>query len=132
MAILEFGASVPAYPNEDAGYEEAIRRSAAHAVVDKLLKDGFVAFRKSPIDEFNMRYELTGRVGVVSTAVVASLEERIAERQTEVAKQVASRAAEQIAVWGSYYTGNEGAITKAQAIDAINRAVELVFAERQP
>lgn len=131
VAILEFGASITAYPKDDAGYEEAARKTAAHSMVHELLRAGFIQFRKGPVDEFEMRYELVGRLGVVSTSVVASMEERIAERQTEVAKEVANRAAQQVAVWGSYYTGNNGSISKAQAIDAINQAAQAVFEERQ-
>lgn len=130
VAVLEVGAAISAFHDDNPDYTEAAKRTLAHSVAHELLRGGFIQFHKGPTDKFSMRYELTGRVGVVSTSVVASMEERIAERQTEVAKEVAARAAEEVAVWGSFYTGNEGSITKTQAIDAIERAVKLVFEQR--
>jgi hypothetical protein len=129
VAILEFHAAVSAMI-DDPGYEKHAREAAAHNMVSLLLRDGFIQFRKGPVNEIDMRYELTGRLGVVSTAVVALMEERIAERQTEVAREVEERAIEAVANWGSYYTGNEGTIFKSQAIDAISRAAKWVFADR--
>jgi len=128
VAILEFGAMVQSV--DDPRYEDAVRKQAAHTLVDSILRKGFIRFRKGSVDEFNMRYEMTGRVGLVSPSVVASMEERIAERQKEVAEEVAARAAAEIGLWGSHYTGDEGPIHKSTAIDAIRRAAKAVFAER--
>jgi hypothetical protein len=128
VAILQFGASIRSV--EDPRYEEAARKQAAHSLVDAILRKDFIQYRKGPVDKFDMCYELTGRLGLVSKSVVASMEGRIAERQKEVAEEVAARAAAKVSAWGSYYTSDEGPIHKSQAIDAIRQALKDVFAER--
>jgi hypothetical protein len=132
VAILEFGATVAVPPDNDPRREEAIRREAAFHIVDRLLKDGFISFREDRTGEdYTLTYEVRGRLGVVSPAIVASMEERIAERQADVARQVAVQAAEEIRVWGSYYTGDEGPIHKGKAVEAVQKALDKVLAARR-
>lgn len=129
VAILEFRAAIQSF-GDDPRYEEAVRKQAAHSLVDAILRKGFIQFRKGPVDEFDMHYELTGRLGLVATSVVASMEERIAERQKEVAEEVAARAVAKVSEWGAHYSGDEGPIHKSQAIDSIRQAAKDVFAKR--
>jgi hypothetical protein len=129
VAILEFGATIRAFGG-DPRYEEAMRKDAAHSLVDAILRKGFIQFRKGPIDKFDMHYELTGRLGVVSPSVVSSMEDRISERQDKVAREVVALAAEKIRIWGSYYTGDEGRIGKGQAVDALEGALQMVLRAR--
>lgn len=128
VAILEFGAEVAAI--REPGYDDHARKQVAHLLVHELLSRGMIRFQRGDVDEFDRSYRLQGRVGVVSTSVVASMEDRIAARQQEVAREVALRAADEVSRWGSHYTGNEGPIHKSTAIDAINRAMEAVFKNR--
>jgi hypothetical protein len=110
----------------EARYVDAAKKQAAYGLVDYLLRHGYVTFDIGREDEGKMTKPIRAVLGVVAPKAVATLEERVAERQTEVAREVVDEAARQISVWGSHYTGNEGHIRKAQAIDAVREAFKVV------
>lgn len=107
---------------DDPQYGEPARKSLAHELVAALLRNGYITFTKGEADEMQRTRKMRAMLGVVSAAKVASMEERIAERQMEVASKLVSAAADEIRVWGRYYTGDEGNISKGQAVDAVVRA----------
>ncbi|TIX28896.1 hypothetical protein [Mesorhizobium sp.] len=130
MAVLKCQSSVITRAG-DPGYEEHVCNSLAHDLVDLILRSGHITFTKGEIDERLMTHEMSASLGVISAASVASMEERIAERQMEVAAKLVGAAAEEIRVWGRHYSGDEGSISKGQAVDAVARAFRIIK-ERKP
>ncbi|AZO29390.1 hypothetical protein [Mesorhizobium sp. M1B.F.Ca.ET.045.04.1.1] len=121
MAVMKVSgqAVVRSYELE---YEEYVRKSLAHDLVDLIFRSGHITFTKDKPDEGTMTETIRATIGIVSAATVASMEERIAERQMELASKLVGAAAEEIRVWDSYYTGDGGNISKGQAVDAVSRA----------
>lgn len=112
----------------DAGYQESARKEAAMCLVDGLLSRGLISFKTGHSEIYNCT-AILATVGVVSTKTVTSLDERIAERQMEMAERLVGRAIEEISVWGSYYTGSEGTISKGLACDSVKRAFDKMVAQ---
>lgn len=96
-------------------------RQAVHAMVDRIMRDGLMAVEKVPTTR---GYQLRCTLGVVAPHHVATFEERVAERQFEVANEVAEDAAREIEVWGSYY--GQQTIHKSQALQSIAAALRKV------
>ncbi len=118
----------------DEQFMDAVRRDAAFALVDHLMRDGFITFavRRSPgdPDEFTERVAHTAKVGVLAPKVVATLEERVAERQSEVATEVVDEAISDIRNWGSDFGWTS--IDKEQAYRSIKDALAAVLLRREP
>lgn len=114
--------------NMNPGFLEHIKRSSAHALVDELIKGGFIVLKDGPSDPREFRTSLIATLGVVSPKTVATLEQRVAKRQSEVAQKVVVEAARRIRQWGSAYSGEDGSIRKSQAIDALRDAMKAVEA----
>jgi hypothetical protein len=111
-------------------YIRLAQESAAHGLVAGLLKAGFIEFYFGQEDRAQLTTPLHATLGVVSKRHVASLEERITARQTEIAKLAVEEAVRQIRIWGSAYSGDEGRIFKGQAIDTVNKALTTVLEQR--
>lgn len=65
-----------------------------------LVKGGFVTLETGRVDRDQMSMPVYIRLGVVSKAAVASIEERIAQRQEEIAREVVAEAVENLAMGG--------------------------------
>lgn len=115
---------------DDPDFMGHVRRHSAHELIDGLLHRKLISFERGRDDPYEMTFPIIATVGVVSPNVVATLEQRVAERQDEVAREVAAAAAAGIRIWGSHYTGDEGSIHKAQAVDAVNEALKRVLEKR--
>lgn len=113
-------------PAERAHY---VMRQAAHMMADKLQESGHMKTVVGPLDTSRMTYPVRTTLGVVSQSFVASMEDRIIERQAEVAEQVVSAAIAKVNHWGSTY-GHQG-IYKVQAIDSIREALKEVLGARR-
>lgn len=102
--ILQMNAELQAQVEYDLDpkYEDYIQRHACAMLAEQLHRSGLVTFRKSEPDQFGVR-QVRASFGVVTTAVVQSLEQRIAERQMDVAGDVAEKAIAAINNWGSFY-----------------------------
>lgn len=100
--------------------------SLASASARKLLEDGLIEIRKE-----NRGGDIVyrSRLGVVSPRMVATMERRIFEKMRMFLDTVRSKAAAAISIWGSHYTGNEGMISKAQAIDSVAAAFNKALLE---
>lgn len=107
-------------------------RAATQALVDKLLDEDLIQFELGPEDALNLTVAVRATIGVVSPRHVASLEERIAERQEAVAREVAEQGARNIRAWGRAYSGDEGNISKGQAVSSLWEALRAVLARRDP
>ena len=114
----------------DPEYRRHVEKDAAHRMVAKLIDDGFIKFEWGESNEQRMCRPCVATLGVVSKAVVASLEERIAIKQDDVAREVAEEAKRRISVWGSDYSGDEGPVRKVQAREAVSEALVSVLRKR--
>lgn len=108
---------------------EMMRGHMASALGAKMLKDGMIQFEQSPVDHRG-KFALRGMVGVVAPQHVAEFEERVRERQFEVAAGLVEATKEEIANWGSYYHGREGGrVEKWQAVEWLQDAFKKVQAK---
>jgi hypothetical protein len=110
----------------DRRYLPVMQKSMAHALIDSLLERGMFMFRQDdPDDRGGVR--LVASVAFVAPAHVATLEQRVAERQFEVAEAVVEATVEEVANWGSHYQGRTGgSVDKSQAIGWMRTALKKV------
>ncbi len=113
---------------KEPGFLDHVRRGLAHQLAGHLLEHGYIKFERGPQDEQNMRFQMRGTVGVVRPGQLDNLEERIAERQVEVAQEVANEAVKQINNWGSHYGHSE--ILKRDANRMVGDAIKIVLDKR--
>lgn len=92
-------------------------------IAEKLIADGFIQFERLEPDAVHGE-GIRATIRAVLPRHVATFEERIAERQMEIADEVAGEAKSLIANWGSFY--NWEAISKATAYREIDAAVTTV------
>lgn len=130
LAIVEYHALVDSSYADQSGYLAHVKEHSAHHITSQLLKDGFIRFERGPDDDREMRFATRATVGVVAPKHVATIEERAARHQKTLAREAAAEAVRLIMLWGSHYTGGEGHIPKAQAVDEVNRAVKTALAKR--
>lgn len=105
-----------------------IRKGLAHQLVSYLLEHDYIKFERGPEDEQNMRFQMRATVGVVRPGQLDNLEERISERQTEVAKEVIEEAEHRINNWGSHY--GHADILKRDATRMVREAINSVLKKR--
>jgi hypothetical protein len=96
-----------------------VAHGLAHASARKMLADGLIEIREEKRGDDLV---FLSRIGVVSPRMVATIERRAFDAMTKFLGSVRQKAAEAIAVWGSAYTGNEGMISKGQAMDFVDEA----------
>lgn len=106
------------YGNEK-GVAESVARELARMTADKLLRDGLIEIKQEKRGNDILFYS---KLGAVSPRAVHRLEARAFDKMKEMLGNVLTRARESIAVWGSHYTGNEGMISKQQAMDYVEAA----------
>lgn len=115
----------------DPEFMRYVARNAAHSFVEKLLQDGFIRYESGPGDgPGGMRIPIRASLGVVSPRHVATLEQRISERQGELAREVIIEAERQIVMRPPAYTGAEGLIWKLGAVEAVKNALHVVLEKR--
>lgn len=131
LAVLTEAQLIDSRDISSVGMQEACR-AAAQAFVDKLLDEDLIQFELGPEDALNLTVAVRATIGVVSPRHVASLEERIAERQEAVAREVVEQGARNIRAWGRAYSGDEGNISKGQAVSSLWEALRAVLARRDP
>lgn len=128
LALVQYHSLVDARCT-DKEYIDAANEDAAHRLVGALLKGGFIRFEHGKKDARGLTFPIQATVGVVSTKHVATMEERIAERQDEFAREVINEAGRGIESWGT--SAGEGAIYKSQAIDELNLALRRLLSKRK-
>lgn len=111
------------------GYMDMLKKQMATELAMFMLRHDLIEFRRGPDDLVHFEFPLTAMVAVAAKKDVATLEQRINERQLEVAKMLVDETCEQIANWGSYYSGREGGrVEKGQALlwlrEAFNKVKE--------
>lgn len=112
----------------DPGFVDHVRKGLAHQLASHLLEHDFIKFERGPEDERNMGFQMRATVGVVRPGQLDNLEERISERQTEVAKEVIEEAEHQINNWGSHY--GHADILKRDATRMVREAIDSVLKKR--
>lgn len=113
---------------DDPKYLEHVKRSAAMGLMAEIIKAGYVKVESGPDDTREFRREYRVTLGIVSPKQVATLEERVAERQIDVAQEVAAEAEHQINNWGSYY--GHADILKRDATRMVRDAIKAILAKR--
>lgn len=114
-------------PEHKASWREATVRSLSLGLVDHLLKNGYIKVEDTPADTYHPgAVQVTLRA--VAPADVATFDQRVAERQMEVASEVAEEAKRLIDNWGSYY--QHRGISKDNAHREIDAAIRNVRAKR--
>ena len=98
------------------GVDSHVALSLASATARKILEDGLIEIRK---EERGGDIVYRSRLGVVSPRMVATMERRVFEKMQKFLDIVRSKAAAAISIWGFHYTGDNGMISKAQAIDTV-------------
>lgn len=109
--------------SSDPRFMESMRRGVVVAMADRMLRDGFVTFEQSAPD-YRGYFTLRGTAGVVHPRHVAKFEERVAERQFEVAAALIEQTESDINIWGSHYRVDE--VKKSQAIAWLREAFNKV------
>lgn len=101
---------------------EAVRYSIARAIADDLLKRGAFTFETGP--ETYRGTPVRGTLAVVMPQAVASMQERIEERQMHVVGMVAEEAERQVNNWGKDF--HWSSLTKEDARRLIRESLGLV------
>lgn len=114
---------------KDPAVMDSIRRGMARPLAAMLVEKGFVRFADGSPTGHPWRGSLRAYVGVVAVGAAKRIDDRISERQFEVADRVIKEAAAQIRHWGSAYSGPEGNISKGHAVEEMLRALETAKAE---
>lgn len=120
VAILYAELTRRSFNADDPNLRDAVAKSLANDLARRFLMDGYIDIRKEPRGPDEVSF--TARLGVVSPKTCTRIERRAIDKMKEFLSGVANIAAESIAVWGSHYTGNEGMISKGQAIDYMRAA----------
>lgn len=126
LAIIQRQSGAAERP-DDPEYSRYLRKIAAVAFVDELLKRDLIRIERGPADDM-MRFSIRSTLGVVAPAHVATLERRVAEHQEIVAREVAAKAAAEIDNWGSYY--DYQVIRKERAVTFVQEALAAVLKKR--
>lgn len=117
VALLKYEATAAIQYEGEPGYQEHVYANLANNLAYALLRDGHIKFTSLPADKTNLTRLTKATLGVVSANVVASMEDRIAERQLEVAAKLVPAASRKIRIWGSYYGDTH--VSKDQAIESV-------------
>lgn len=112
----------------DPEYVRSIKDGLAHQLVAHLLHHNYIQFQRGPNDLAEVCYPMRATIAVASPKALDTLEERIGERQIEIANEVVTEAITQIDNWGSHYGHSE--ILKQDARPLIRNSIKTVLARR--
>lgn len=108
------------------GFMEYVWKHTAQQMVAMMLEKELITFETGPLDPREGTRSIRGTLGVVAPRTVASFEQRVKARQTEIAHRAAAIAATAIKVWGSSHGGKQ--VPKDIAIrdiqDAVRKAID--------
>lgn len=109
----------------EAQITDILTRQAAHAMIDRIIRDRLLTVEKV---ETVRGYELRCTLGLVAPKHVATLEERVAERQMEVAEELVRENIKEINNWGSFY--GIPTVGKWQSIEWLQAALKKIREKR--
>lgn len=130
IATLQHGSEYPAQYEEHEDFLPHVKRSTAHALVEGMLRSGFIKFetiKGDPKDPF-AKSRIRATLAAAHPTHLISMDARISERQKEIASEAASIAAAEIQNWGSYY--GRQTIEKDLAIQAIKDSIKSAIERR--
>lgn len=111
--------------SSDPRHQDAIRRSMVHKLAVAMYERGLISFEEAPAFRYGEPMQVTrASVGVVSPVHVKTMEERVAERQFEVAEQMIDEVTKSIDNWGSFYGFQQ--IPKSEAARAMRDALQVI------
>ena len=113
----------------DPEFTKHARRRAVQGMLAGIFNKGFVTFEMGKPNTYQMTRPMIATLGVVSPTKIASIEERVAQRQNLVAQAVLDRAARRIRAWASNQQGPTGSVPKEVAIGDFRDALVEVLAE---
>lgn len=105
------------------GFEDHIYHRLVDEIAHELKKGGYVKFTKGKKDTRECTREWRAKLGVVSPAQVATMEQRVAQRQRVVAERLVVEAEKEINNWGSRYE----TISKERAVIFWREALDRVL-----
>lgn len=129
VMILGTQEEFPAEVAKEPAIMDSIRRGMVRPLADMLIRDGYVRFYDGPQSDYGMRKSLRAYVGVVAVGAAKRIEDRINERQLEMAEKVIQEAADAVRNWGSHYTGRSGPINKDDAVRQMFEVLKMAKAE---
>lgn len=88
---------------DERGFISHVHEGLACKLADFLLRNGYIQFERGEIDANALLTEFRASMAVAHPSNLDTLEQRISERQSEVAQEVVSEAIKQIDNWGSEY-----------------------------
>ncbi len=109
----------------DGRYLAAVRLSLARELATVMVERGMIRFEQDKPDWRGI-FQTRAVVGVVAPSVVATFEERVAERQFEVAQAVVEATEAEISNWGSFY--GIQTVNKSEAVGWMRQALQKVKA----
>jgi len=109
--------------------ETILRSGIAMQLARQMLDKNLIEFRRGPSD--GLVTPFGGIVNVVSKEASATLEQRVAARQEEVAREVVAEVTADIQNWGSASRYLDGRIEKHQAYQFMREALERVLERRK-
>jgi len=111
---------------KDPKYEDHVKGTIALSMGDFMYKNKLITFEKREEQLPEMVVPLIGKVGVLTKRQTKTFEQRVFERQMEVAQEVARVAIISIRHFGSLYDGGKGSIQKDVATGFIAEALHKV------
>jgi hypothetical protein len=128
VSIIAHHSAATALYRDEPGFMDHVARVSARALADELLTGGFMSIETGPVDKMRQTLQVRATLGVVSKTAVASIEERVAARQFDMAEKVVAEAKRLVSVWGRDY--GDPNISKSRAYDSINEALAAVATKR--
>lgn len=128
MKLMSFmdGEQLPEKTKE--WWRDNAAKTMGRMIAEKLIEDGFIQFETVPPDAYHAE-GIRATIRAILPAHVATFEERVAERQMDVAAEVADEAQRLIDNWGSYF--GAASINKDTANREIRCAVENIRKKRE-
>jgi hypothetical protein len=128
IAIVSVHSELDARLNDPEFLRHVVRRQGL-AIGAEMTKRGLVTVSNGRADDRNMTVPYRAVAGVVSPTIVATMEERIAKRQDEVAQEVIEDAARRINHFGSHY--GYDSVPKSVAREALADALKATRERRR-
>lgn len=112
---------------KDPAYKNSIKHKIAVSMASYMLEHDLISFKERPRDD--LHDEIIARTGIASKERVASLDQRVAEKQFERMGELLAKAEYEIRSWRRDFDQGRGAIEKDMAVRAMRKALEMMRAE---
>jgi hypothetical protein len=113
---------------EDPAFVGHVQDILAHQLAAHLLRNDYIEFRRGPEDTRELQWQMIATIGVVPKSKLDDIEQRVAARQTDVAREAIEEAKFQVSNWGSHYGRSE--ILKRDAVRLIGESLQRAIDKR--